>query len=94
MPDQRSKVKAAVKTRHTHKALGTAEAGFSPHQPICKINMSLAGTIARRTFATSTARNAIKHVTIIGGGLMGSGIAQVGVVSVNLLSTASDQSAV
>lgn len=39
--------------------------------------MSLAGTVIKRGFATSAGRAAIKHVTVIGGGLMGSGIAQV-----------------
>lgn len=31
----------------------------------------------KRGFATSSVRNAINNVTVIGGGLMGSGIAQV-----------------
>ncbi|KAJ8933831.1 hypothetical protein NQ314_013753 [Rhamnusium bicolor] len=33
--------------------------------------------ILRRSLSTTTTRNAIKNVTVIGGGLMGSGIAQV-----------------
>ncbi|ELU07199.1 hypothetical protein CAPTEDRAFT_98079 [Capitella teleta] len=39
--------------------------------------MSLAGTVLKRSFSSSASRAAIKHVTVIGGGLMGSGIAQV-----------------
>ncbi|CAB3380552.1 Hypothetical predicted protein [Cloeon dipterum] len=40
--------------------------------------LPLANTLARRSFSTSMASSAvIKNVTIIGGGLMGSGIAQV-----------------
>lgn len=39
--------------------------------------MAFASGIAKRALSTSTNRLAIKHVTIIGGGLMGSGIAQV-----------------
>lgn len=39
---------------------------------------TIAGNLAKRTFASSsTLNNVIKNVTVIGGGLMGSGIAQV-----------------
>lgn len=34
-------------------------------------------SVLKRGLATSAARSAIKNVTVIGGGLMGSGIAQV-----------------
>jgi len=34
-------------------------------------------SIISRNFSTSIARAAIQHVTVVGGGLMGSGIAQV-----------------
>lgn len=34
-------------------------------------------SLIKRGFATSSVRNVINNVTIIGGGLMGSGIAQV-----------------
>lgn len=34
-------------------------------------------SIIKRGLSTSTTYNAIKNVTVIGGGLMGSGIAQV-----------------
>ncbi|KAI4456970.1 3-hydroxyacyl-coa dehydrogenase c-terminal domain [Holotrichia oblita] len=34
-------------------------------------------SVIKRSFSTSMAKNAIKNVTVIGGGLMGSGIAQV-----------------
>lgn len=40
-------------------------------------------SIVKRSFSTSTARNAIKNVTVIGGGLMGSGIAQIAAQSGN-----------
>ena len=40
--------------------------------------MAFAVRMATRAFGTSSVQNAINHVTIIGGGLMGSGIAQVG----------------
>lgn len=33
--------------------------------------------VIKRGFSTSTIKNTIKNVTVIGGGLMGSGIAQV-----------------
>lgn len=33
--------------------------------------------IIKRALSTTATRNAIKNVTVIGGGLMGSGIAQV-----------------
>lgn len=36
------------------------------------------GVIARNFSSSSAVQSAIKNVTIIGGGLMGSGIAQVG----------------
>ncbi|ELU06583.1 hypothetical protein CAPTEDRAFT_137685 [Capitella teleta] len=35
------------------------------------------GTVLKRSFSSSAGRAAIKHVTVIGGGLMGSGIAQI-----------------
>ena len=38
-------------------------------------NMAFAMRIARLAFSTSASRFAIKHVTVIGCGLMGSGIA-------------------
>lgn len=34
-------------------------------------------SVIKRSFSTSMAKYAIKNVTVIGGGLMGSGIAQV-----------------
>lgn len=34
-------------------------------------------SVAKRAFSTTGVRNVIKNVTVIGGGLMGSGIAQV-----------------
>ena len=39
--------------------------------------MAFASGIAKRALSTSASKLAIKHVTVIGGGLMGSGIAQV-----------------
>lgn len=39
--------------------------------------MSLPHTLLKRTFSTTNVVNVIKNVTVIGGGLMGSGIAQV-----------------
>lgn len=39
--------------------------------------MSLTGIILKRSFSTTSAKNVINNVTVIGGGLMGSGIAQV-----------------
>lgn len=39
--------------------------------------MASSFSLIKRSLSTSTARNAIKNVTVIGGGLMGSGIAQV-----------------
>ncbi|XP_046630518.1 hydroxyacyl-coenzyme A dehydrogenase, mitochondrial-like isoform X1 [Neodiprion virginianus] len=39
--------------------------------------MILPFAIIRRGMATSSSLNAIKHITVVGGGLMGSGIAQV-----------------
>jgi len=39
--------------------------------------MAFCTAIARKALSTSAARQAIKHVTVIGGGLMGAGIAQV-----------------
>lgn len=39
--------------------------------------MAFASGIARRAFSSSAARHAIQKVTVIGGGIMGSGIAQV-----------------
>jgi len=50
-------------------------------------------SVIKRSFSTSIARNAIKNVTVIGGGLMGSGIAQVAAQSghnVNLVEVNSD----
>ena len=41
--------------------------------------MAFSTGIAARAFSTTYAMNAIKNVVVIGGGLMGSGIAQVGV---------------
>ncbi|CAG9773138.1 unnamed protein product [Ceutorhynchus assimilis] len=40
-------------------------------------------TLIKRSFSTTTARNVINNVTVIGGGLMGSGIAQVSAQSGN-----------
>ena len=40
-------------------------------------DMAFASRLATRAFSTSSARRAIKHVTVIGGGLMGAGITQV-----------------
>ncbi|KAK9727500.1 3-hydroxyacyl-CoA dehydrogenase, C-terminal domain [Popillia japonica] len=37
----------------------------------------MSSSIIKRAFSTTTAKDAIKNVTVIGGGLMGSGIAQV-----------------
>lgn len=45
------------------------------------INMSFISRHLHRSFATSASMSVIKHVTIIGGGLMGSGIAQVMIAS-------------
>ncbi|RZF34649.1 hypothetical protein LSTR_LSTR012731 [Laodelphax striatellus] len=39
--------------------------------------MAFSSKLISRGFATSTYLNSIKHVTVVGGGLMGSGIAQV-----------------
>ena len=39
--------------------------------------MSMCSFIAKRAFSSSARNLNIKHVTVIGGGLMGSGIAQV-----------------
>ena len=39
--------------------------------------MAFATKLCSRSLSTTSIRNAIKNVTIIGGGLMGSGIAQV-----------------
>lgn len=39
--------------------------------------MALPMKIAKRSFSSTAVQNAIKNVTIIGGGLMGAGIAQV-----------------
>lgn len=39
--------------------------------------MALPTTILKRALSTSSTLNVIKNVTVIGGGLMGSGIAQV-----------------
>ncbi|XP_022193561.2 hydroxyacyl-coenzyme A dehydrogenase, mitochondrial [Nilaparvata lugens] len=39
--------------------------------------MAFSSKLVLRGFATSTYLNSIKHVTVVGGGLMGSGIAQV-----------------
>lgn len=39
--------------------------------------MNSAFGIAKRNFSTTAAMNVIKNVTVVGGGLMGSGIAQV-----------------
>merc|ERR1711893_44742 len=40
-------------------------------------DMAFATRLATRAFSTSSARRAIQHVTVIGGGLMGAGITQV-----------------
>ena len=52
-----------------------------PDFSACILNLTMAFStgIAARAFSTTYARNAIKNVVVIGGGLMGSGIAQVGV---------------
>lgn len=39
--------------------------------------MAASFVLIKRSLSTSSALNAIKNVTVIGGGLMGSGIAQV-----------------
>lgn len=39
--------------------------------------MSFVSHLARKAFSTSAMRRAVRHVTIVGGGLMGAGIAQV-----------------
>jgi len=39
--------------------------------------MALPFALIKRSLSTSSSMNAIKNVTVIGGGLMGSGIAQV-----------------
>ena len=40
-------------------------------------NMAFCTKLTKRAFSTTAGREAIKNVTIIGGGLMGAGIAQV-----------------
>lgn len=39
--------------------------------------MAAVSNVLKRGFATTSVKNVIKNVTVIGGGLMGSGIAQV-----------------
>ncbi len=49
------------------------------------MSFSTVASLSMRAFSSSAVRQAVQHVTIIGGGLMGSGIAQVLTLLLHLL---------